>query len=201
MLSQKADLDSQRKQKNLLLTQTQNDEKLFQQLLAKAKAELDAIEAVIAGKGTETEVGGVSVGDRIATIIAGSSACSTGGHLHFEVAKDKVNHNPAGYLKDKTVIWNNSPDHSFSFTGAWDWPLNDPIRITQGFGQTSYSSRYSGNLHSGIDMVSGDSSVKAVRSGTLFRGSIACGGGTLKYVHIKNKDDSNDVYYLHVNYF
>ena len=47
----------------------------------------------------------------------------------------------------------------------------------------------------------GNLDVKSVKDGKLFRGSISCGGGTLKYVHVKHKDDGYDTYYLHVNYF
>lgn len=201
LISQKVDLDAQQKQKQVLLVQTQNDEKRYQTLLTKAREELLAIEAVIAGKGKEQEAGSVSAGDRIATIISGVSPCSTGTHLHFEVAKDKVNQNPANYLKSISIVWDNSPDPVFGFGGSWTWPLNDPVRITQGYGHTAYSSRYANHTHTGIDMVNGDLQVKAVSNGTLYRGSISCGGGTLKYVHVKHKDDGLDTYYLHVNYF
>ena len=86
--SKRLELDRQRKAKANLLELTKNDEKRYQQLLAAALAEIEAIQAIIAGKGTETEVGLVQVGDRIASIIPGASVCSSGGHLHFEVVKD-----------------------------------------------------------------------------------------------------------------
>ena len=62
---------------------------------------------------------------------------------------------------------------------------------------------YGGAPHTGIDLISkssGEYAIKAVRSGTLYRGSIACGGGLLRYVRVDHKDDSEDTYYLHVNY-
>lgn len=199
---QKKIFGAQQKEKQQLLIATANDEKKFQALLAKARAELAAIESIIAGKGSETEVGDVSIGEKIASIISGQSACSTGTHLHFEVVQDASHQNPTGFLKNKEIVWDNQPDGQFGFGGSWDWPLNDKIRITQGYGHTAYSSRYAGNTHTGIDMASVDSSdVKAVRKGKLFRGSIPCGGGTLKYVHIKHSDDKLDTFYLHVNYF
>lgn len=202
LVSQKKVLDGQVAEKQNLLSLTQNDEKKYQALLSKVRAELEAIESIIAGKGSETFVRDVSPGERIASVIPTSSACSTGGHLHFEVVTGGSHQNPAGFLKPKDVIWGNSPDGSFSFTGSWDWPLVDPIRITQGYGHTAFSSRYSSNIHTGIDMINTENyDVAAVRKGGLYRGSIACGGGTLKYVHVKNSDDSNDVFYLHVNYF
>ncbi len=202
LVTQRVDLANQQADKQNLLKLTQNDEKKYQDLLAKAKAELAAIEALISGKGTETEVGDISSGQKIATIISGASACSTGTHLHFEVVKNQSHQNPSNFLKSiDNITWSNQPDGSFGFSGNWDWPINSPVRITQGYGNTAYSSRYAGHFHTGIDMVSENSEVKAVKDGKLYRGSISCGGGTLKYVHIKHKDDGYDTYYLHVNYF
>lgn len=202
LISQKKVLDGQIKEKQNLLAITQNDEKKYQALLTKVREELEAIESIIAGNGNETLVREVSSGENIASVIPNASACSTGGHLHFEVVESGSHQNPAGFLKLKDLIWGNSPDGTISFTGSWDWPLEDQIRITQGYGHTAFSSRYSGNTHTGIDMVNtGNYSVKAVRKGNLFRGSIACGGGTLKYVRVKHADDSKDTFYLHVNYF
>ena len=202
LLEQKRLLDSQKTAKANLLKVTQNDEKKYQQLLASAKAEMAAIQDIIAGKGQESEVGNVSTGDKIASIISGSSACSSGGHVHFEVANNGVTQNPANYLSSKTIIWDNGPDSPFGFGGAWPWPISDPIRITQGYGYTYYAAtlRYYGGLpHTGIDMVNNDYVVKAVQPGTLYRGSIACGGGTLRYVRVA-QSDGLDTYYLHINY-
>ena len=200
----KAELDRQRKAKANLLEVTRNDEKKYQQLLAAALAEKEAIQAIIAGKGTETESGSVSVGEGIAGVIPGASACSNGGHLHFEVVRDSMNQNPSTFLSPKSVIWDNWPDSAFGFTGSWPWPVGDPVRITQGYGMTHYAAvlrYYGGAPHTGIDMVNnnGDNSVKAVVAGTLFRGSIGCRGGNLRYVHVK-QNDGFDTYYLHVNY-
>jgi peptidoglycan hydrolase CwlO-like protein len=200
--SQKKTLDTQQKDKQNLLSQTANDEKKFQALLTKARAELAAIESIIAGKGTESEVKDVSVGEKVASVIQGSSACSTGTHLHFEVVQNGSHQSPSSFLKSQDIQWDNQPDGSFPLTGSWDWPLNEKVRITQGYGHTAYSSRYTGDVHTGIDMNStSNSDVKSVRNGKLFRGSIPCGGGTLKYVHVKHSDDKFDTFYLHVNYF
>lgn len=200
---QKRALDAQKFAKANLLQITRNDEVRYQELLAKASAELAAIQAIIAGQGKEVEVGGVGEGERIASMIAGASTCSTGGHLHFEVVKDGAHNNPANFLVNKGVEWDNAPDGPFGFSGSWQWPMNDPIRITQGYGMTYYAANlryYGGSPHTGLDMVnSSNYTVKAVGPGTLFRGSIACGGGTLRYVHIVQEDDY-DTYYLHVNY-
>jgi len=201
--TQQANLTAQKTAKNNLLAVTKNDEKKYQSLLSKALAEMEAIQSIVAGLGKETEIGKVSEGGRIASVISGSSACSSGGHLHFEVVKDGSHQNPAGFLSSKGVTWDNSPDTQFSFTGGWAWPINDPIRITQGYGMTYYAATlhyYGGKPHTGTDMVNtSDYTVKAVKPGVLYLGSIACGGGTLKYVHVK-QEDGYETYYLHVNY-
>ena len=200
--SQRSVLGAQKVAKANLLEITKNDEKRYQQLVAAARAELVAIQAIIAGRGDETEVREVNEGEKIASILTYGPnlfACSTGPHLHFEVAKDKVHQNPFSLLANKSLEWDNL-DPPQNGSGSWSWPLNDPIRITQGYGQTSYASRYAGGVHSGVDMTNDDNrEVKAARKGTLFRGGISCLGGTLQYVRVQ-QDDGYDSYYLHVNY-
>ncbi len=201
--AQRASLAIQQQDKKNLLDVTKNDEKRYQAELAQKLAELEAIQSIIAGKGQESQVKTIAQGDTIASIIPGSSPCSSGGHLHFEVVVGGGHRNPAEYLTYKDVVWNNQPDGSFGFNGSWPWPLNDPVRITQGYGMTFYASvlrYYGGSPHTGLDMVNSDYQVKAVQPGTLYRGAIGCGGGTLRYVHVKHTDGGADTYYLHVNY-
>lgn len=202
--SERAVLARQRQEQQFLLTETQNNEQKYQAELAKTLAEVSAIQSIIAGKGSESEGAEVKQGDRIASVISGSSTCSNGTHLHFEVVKNKLNQDPAAFLKPISVTWNNQPDGSFGFGGDWEWPLNNAARITQGYGMTYYARvrrAYGGAPHTGIDMVStsGDLAVKAVKDGKLFRGSIRCGGGLLRYVRVEQSDGLN-TYYLHVNY-
>jgi peptidoglycan hydrolase CwlO-like protein len=197
---QKNSLVRQQAEKQELLKITSNDEKKYQEMVARARAVLQAIQAVIAGKGSESEVRTVSEGDKIASIISGRSPCSSGTHLHLEVVKNKSQINPFSMLKNISLIWDNSGQEMNGF-GSWNWPLNESIRITQSYGKTPYSSIYAGNFHTGVDMVStADLTVKAVKAGTLYRGSIACGGGALRYVRVDHSDDDYDTYYLHVNY-
>jgi len=200
--NQRAALVRQKKDKEHLLAVTKNDEKKYQQLLNQALAELEAIQAIIAGKGDESEVADVSQGERIASIISGSSPCSTGTHLHFEVRQGGAVQNPFSYLSS-VQIENKSGGDSYSFGGNWPWPITPPVELNQGFGSDTWWVR-SGlapyRFHSGIDIVSGNSEVRAVKEGKLYNGSVKCGGGTLRYVRVKHKDSDISTYYLHVNY-
>lgn len=199
------ELSKQRSEQQFLLQETKSNEQKYQAELAKTLAELSAIQSIIAGKGNEQDAGEVKAGDKIASIIVGSSPCSTGTHLHFEVVQDGVNRDPAAYLKSISATWDNAPDTSFGLGGDWDWPVNDAARITQGYGMTYYARvrrAYGGSPHTGIDMTSksADYTVKAVKDGNLYRGSIKCGGGYLRYVKVKHKESNLSTYYLHVNY-
>jgi len=199
LVAEKSTLARQQADKKQLLAETKNSEANYQQRLAIAVAELAAIQGIIAGFGTETEVGDVSGGSKIASYIPSASACSTGPHLHFEVAKNQSTQNPFSLLSSTSLNWDNidSPQNG---SGSWEWPVNSPIRVTQGYGNTAYSARYAGNFHTGIDLVGSNTDVKAVKEGKLYRGGISCGGGTLRYVRVEHKDDDYDTYYLHVNY-
>lgn len=202
---QEANLSKQKSEQQVLLTQTKNNEAQYQEQLARTLGEINAIQDIIAGRGDETEVGDVKEGDRIASIIVGASACSTGTHLHFEVVQGGAHRNPAEFLKGIDATWNNQPDDPFSFSGDWNWPMENPARINQGYGMTYYARvirAYGGAPHTGIDMVSkssGNYTVKAVKDGKLYRGSIPCGGGLLRYVRVEHADNYT-TYYLHINY-
>lgn len=209
---QRADLASKKNAQQQLLTETKSNESRFQAELAKTRAELEAIQAIIAGKGDETKVDEVKEGDTIASVIQGSSCNSSGAHLHFIVSDDGVVKNPFNYLKDGIDYTNcsgascgNGGD-PFNPTGSWNWPMRPSIRFFQGYGETwavknSWVSRIY-RFHNGIDIVSTSSmSVKAVKEGTLYRGSYSGSGGCrLRYVRVEHKDSDISTFYLHVNY-
>jgi hypothetical protein len=115
--SEQNTLTTQRGEQQFLLVETKNNEAKYQAELAKTLAELSAIQSIIAGKGNESDVGEVKAGDKIASIISGSSPCSNGTHLHLEVVADGMNRDPAAYLKPISINWSNDPDTEFGFGG------------------------------------------------------------------------------------
>jgi len=209
---QKQDLDTQKAAKANLLAVTKNDEKRYQSLLAAAKAEYEAIQAILAGKGEEEEAGTVNQGERIASVIQGGSCNSSGSHLHFMVSQGSTALNPFSYLKG--ISFENCSGSScgsgdgdaFNPSGSWDWPISAPIKFSQGYGSTwAIQHSWVGRIysfHNGIDINSDSSSeVRAVRAGTLYRGSYTgYAGCRLRYVRVDHDDSDLDTLYLHINY-
>ncbi|OGM25612.1 hypothetical protein A2962_03720 [Candidatus Woesebacteria bacterium RIFCSPLOWO2_01_FULL_39_61] len=210
--SQKTVLGAQKAAKATLLEQTKNDEKKYQQLLSQARAEFEAIQAILAGKGDEEEVGKVSQGQRIASIIPGASCNSSGPHVHFIVSQNGATQNPFSFLRG--IDYENCSGSScgsndgdpFNPGGSWDWPINPKVKFSQGYGSTwAVRNTWVGRIysfHNGIDINSNSSQeVKAARSGTLYRGSYGGGGGCrLRYVRVDHDENDLDTFYLHINY-
>jgi peptidoglycan hydrolase CwlO-like protein len=221
LAAQKLDLDSKKQSKARLLQITKNDEKMYQDLLAAARSEFDAIQAIISGRGDETEVGRVSEGSKIATVIGwsdwkqgrSSASCnSSAAHLHFIVSKNNIAENPFNYLSPSISFENCSgpgecsPGDPFNPTGNWRWPIDEKISFSQGYGRTwAVNNTWVGRIyqsHNGIDINSQSSpDVKAVKSGTLYRGSFTGSRGCrLRYVRVRHDEGGLSTLYLHINY-
>jgi len=211
--AQKSVLGAQKAAKANLLEVTRNDEKRYQSLLSTARAEFEAIQAIVAGKGVEESIGPVSAGTKIASVIQGPSCNSSGGHLHFIVREGDFTYNPFSYLKGSIDFENcsasscgGSDGDPFNPSGSWEWPINPKIKFSQGYGNTwAVKNTWVGNIyqfHNGIDIVSLSSAdVKAVKSGTLYRGSYTGSNGChLRYVRVDHDDSNLDTLYLHINY-
>jgi peptidoglycan hydrolase CwlO-like protein len=211
--TQKISLSLQKSLKAKLLEQTKNDEKKYQSLLASAKAEFEAIQAIVSGKGTEEMIRHVSEGEKIATIIDGASCNSSGSHLHFIVADNKVVQNPFNFLRSGISYQNcsgsscgSSDGDSFNPTGLWNWPINDSVKFFQGYGTTwAIRNSWVGRIysfHNGIDVNSESSKdVKSVKAGTLYRGSYTgYNSCRLRYVRVDHDDSGIETFYLHINY-
>src|SRR3990167_4755809 len=177
--AQKSDLDSQKANKQKLLAQTQSDERTYQALLNRTRAEFAAIQGIIAGAGTESQLRDVKKGDSIATVIGGASCNSSGEHLHFTVLEGGGVVNPFSKLHDIDHVDRSGGD-PWNPNGSWDWPLSPTISFNQGFGVTScVSSGYCSGIyssHNGIDIA----------------------GCSLPYARVKHKDSNIDTLYLHV---
>jgi len=205
------DLETQKRDKQILLEQTNNSEAKYQSLLASARSELIAIQGIIAGQGSETKVGDVKKGDKIAAVIGASSCNSSGAHLHFMVTNSSgATQNPFNYLKSVSYencsgySCGNSDGDPFNPSGSWDWPIEPTIKFYQGYGSTWAVNhtwvRQIYSFHNGIDIYGSSLDVKAVQDGVLYRGFYS-GNCRLQYVKLEHKDSEMKTFYLHVNYF
>lgn len=197
---QKADLSRQKISKNALLSQTKNDEKQYQQLLAQAYAEKAALEAALI---SGVKVGPVKRGDPIALVgNTGYPGCSTGKHLHFELRRNNSWFDPLTQVQSKSVKDEQNGGNMVTVgSGNWPWPIEDMIRLTQFYGNTPYSWRYtySGGVHTGLDMVSTSSDViRAPEDGEMFKSSQLCGGSSVINIVYIEHGDGLISFYLHV---
>lgn len=198
-------IEADKKSKEDLLRVTKNDEQKYQSLLAAAQAERSAIEGVISSIVLENGTP-VTQGQAIATVgNSGAPYCSTGAHLHFEIRVNGADTNPANYLKSNAnwqyTYGSEQVDYygSVSPGGDWDWPLEETVQVTQGYGSHGFArSFYPDGRHNGIDMVSSSSTlIKAPKEGTLYRGTTSCRGAAMNYVAV---DHGGDIvsWYWHV---
>jgi len=205
-------LAQQKKEKESLLKEGEKRIKEIQQLINQAVAEQMAIKGILAGQGSCSEVADISENQRIASLIQGSSCNSSGTHLHFMVIQDNNTQNPFNYLKSGIDYKNcsgsgcdGSDGDPFNPSGSWNWPIDGPITLNQGYGKTwAVDHTWVGRVyqfHNGIDIIGSTLEVKAVKSGKLSRcvfvGNSGC---TLQYVKVHHNEGNLDTYYLHVNY-
>ncbi|MFZ5845623.1 MAG: murein hydrolase activator EnvC family protein, partial [Patescibacteria group bacterium] len=193
------ELDRQKREKQALLEETRNSEAIYQKLLAQALAEKQALDQALR---EAVQVGPVKQGDPIGLVgNSGYPGCSTGPHLHFEIRKNNSWVDPAGYLSNKTVYDEESRQNLAIGGGSWPWPLQDPMRLTQRFGKTPWSWRYtySGGIHTGYDLTSSASDViRAPSDGTLYASSQPCGGSSIIKIKYIDHGDGVISFYLHV---
>ena len=192
-------LQRQKRDKQSLLDQTKSSEAVYQKLLAQALAEKQALDRALVDA---VKIGPIKRGEPIALVgNTGYPGCSTGAHLHLEIRKNNSWTDPAAYLSSKTVNDDQNGGTRTLGSGGWDWPLQDTIRVTQYYGQTPYSWRYSysGGIHTGIDMISTSSEViRAPADGTLYASSQTCGGSSIIKIKYIDHGDSTISFYLHV---
>ena len=190
--TQKTALANLRADRDNLLRQTKNNEALYQKQLEQAHLELEAIQKALANA---VKQGPVNAGDPIGLVgNSGYPSCSTGKHLHFEVRVNDSWVNAETYLKNTTDKWGLNIG-----SGNWDWPIKGTIGVTQRYGKTNYSYvyKYSGGIHTGIDMVSNQDIIYAVADGTLYSYTGKCGSANLNIKFIDHGSGLKTLY-LHV---
>src|SRR5581483_5481554 len=131
------DLVEQKKAKDELLKVTQNDEKKFQEEINRLRADIASITQALANVGAK--IGPVNKGDVIASM--GSTGCSTGPHLRFEVYENAK-------VEGGKVVGNRTNPNNFLGN-----KLDKPIR---GYGDetvitTQYGEVYFLGTHTGLD--------------------------------------------------
>lgn len=141
----KTQLDRQKKDKDELLRVTKNDEARFQGLIAQLQAEIASIAQAISNIGPV--IGPVSKGQTIASM--GSTGCSTGPHLHFEVFENAK-------VEGGRIVGNRVNPHNFLDNGKLGSPLQGyppgDTEITTEYGDVYYIFGPQGTIHTGLDI-------------------------------------------------
>lgn len=139
----KQQLEQQKRDKDELLRITRNDEARYQGLIAQLQAEINSISQAISNIGPV--IGPVNKGQTIAAM--GSTGCSTGPHLHYEVFENAK-------VEGGRIVGNRVNPHSFLDNGKLGPPVQgypDNTTITTEYGEV-YKIFGFPSAHTGLDI-------------------------------------------------
>lgn len=135
----KDQLAAQKKDKEQLLVVTKNDEVRFQGLIAQLKADADSITRALGNVGVV--IGPVKRGQQIGA--EGTSGCSSGPHLHFEVYENAK-------VEGGRVVGNRVNPHKFLDNSQLGPPMQGYPGSTKI--STEYGEVYALGVHTGLDI-------------------------------------------------
>jgi len=161
----KTQLAEQRKSKDELLRITRNDEARYQAIISQLQAELASITQALSNVGVA--IGPVTKGQSIMGAFVGSTGCSTGPHLHFEVFINAK-------VEGKNIIGTRVDPQPYLDNGKLGKPLDSYI-LTTPYGASGNSYIAGWPPHTGLDMATSKGTpIKAAENGIVYPISATC---------------------------